>query len=86
MRTHLYCVSDWSNYILVHASSPEEAISHLTNRSLKRISNVTDDSVSLVMCCLYEHLEHILENCTDDMQRVLILNEYPHTIHFNPFG
>lgn len=82
----LYCVTDWYNYQLVEANSPLHAAQQLTKRhDIREIHSdeLTQSSVTCAMSVRYEgYIEGVLESCSDDMARVLILNQYKHTHHF----
>lgn len=81
MRT--YAVSDWSNYKLVDANSPILAARAIKDSPLTWIAHPSDDTVTHVMVVEYSgYNETILMKCSDDMQRVLILNELDNTYHF----
>ncbi|MCC2524464.1 hypothetical protein [Vibrio coralliilyticus] len=85
MSKHLYCVSNWTYYALVTASSPLAALQSYFHTPYVLLDNdqLTDTSVVSAMCCEYKHqVETRLEALACDADRVLWMDQYPETLRF----
>lgn len=86
MALKLYCVTNWSDYSLVKARSPEEAVHQtypVNTFVLMDNRQLSEDTAVSVMCCEYSgFVENNLEQLPKDYDRVLWLHLYPDTLRY----
>jgi hypothetical protein len=86
MESKLFCVSNWYDYALVRALSPQAAVhQRYSSKTFVLLDNlhVDEDTAVSAMCCEYSgFVEDCLEQCQHDMDRVLWLDMYPDTLRY----
>ncbi|CAK1770765.1 conserved hypothetical protein [Vibrio crassostreae] len=87
MDEKLFCVSNWNDYGLVYARDPLQALQKRYGRSdyyQVLHQDLTDFTIVNAICAEYTgKLESILEECTNDFDRVYLLNNSPNTKFFS---
>lgn len=79
-------MTDWSTYKIVVASDSCAAI-HKSykdkNFRLIGYEELDDQTVTHAMCCEYsDYMKIKFQSCTDDMDRILLMNILPQTQHY----
>lgn len=85
LTSNTYCVTDWKTYYLLETNDHHQAVIQAYSDKFLQISDcdLTDDTVTHAMCCKYEgEVSGILERCSSDTDRVLIMNSRPETKHY----
>ncbi|CAH6891306.1 conserved hypothetical protein [Vibrio chagasii] len=80
-----YFVTDWKTCGVVKAIKHQAAVEITYTRKRYRLipsSELNEDTVTHVMSAEYEDIiEHLLERCTTNVDRVLVMNSRPETHH-----
>lgn len=82
----LFCVSNWTSYSIVKAFNHHDALSRVYNKTQYvkiEQSELTESTVTHAMSCEYSDLLSIFfNNCDNDADRVLLMNELISTCHY----
>lgn len=83
----LFCVSDcWTQFRIVRATDAYSAVHKVhTRKTYKQIQPemLTEQTVIHVMCCEYNGLnKEYLDRCTNDVDRVLLMDTFIDTLHY----